>query len=137
MFLRRLLFDLFRMWGTRVAILQIKRRGMLAYLRMLQVVRRSVVATIAVICVLQLMVIGAVGVFVTGVLLTNQDPAAKLWILLAGFLFILAIPLIGLAIVLSERFWFKLSGAEKFFDEDKAKAPPSPPYGVPIGDGAE
>ncbi len=127
------------MWSTKVAITTFKRRGMLAYLKTLQVVRRSVVATIALICVLQLMVIGAVGVFVTGVMLTNQDPVAKLWILLSGFLFILALPLVALAIVFSERFWFKMSGADKYFEYEKQESPPAqkPFRGVPVGDGAE
>ncbi len=119
--LRRLFLTLIKMLSGRFAAVHIKRRGMIVYLRTLQAVRRSLLALILFVCCLQLMVIGAVGTFVTVVLLSNED--GKLWVLLAGFLILLVLPVAGLAILLSERLWFKFSGAEQFFANQPVPAP--------------
>lgn len=92
-----------------------KRKGLIVYLRALQAIRKSVIIAIAFFCLIQLMLMGLVGTFVTGVLLTNQDTTAKLWILLAGFLIVFALPFLGLAFLFSERTWLKASGAQEFF----------------------
>jgi|GEM_PF-1152482 len=117
--LRRLLVWAFRMWGGKFAMTHMRRKGLIVYLRALQAIRKSVLVAIAFFCLIQLMLMGLVGTFVTGVLLSNQEPASKLWILLAGFLIIFALPLIGLAFLFSERTWLKASGAQEFFAEEK------------------
>jgi hypothetical protein len=116
-FLRSVIMKLIQIFGTQIALKELKKRGMIAYLKTLQAARKSLLAVLLVFCFVQLMIIGAVGTFVTAVLLSNQDPAAKLWILLGGFLAILVIPLITLVFALSERSWFKFSGAESFFND--------------------
>jgi hypothetical protein len=103
-------FMLIRMWAGRFAFTHFRRKGQIIYLRTLQAVRRSLLAAILFICCLQLIVIGFVGTFVAGVLLTNEEPTVKLWILLAGFLTVLLLPIFGLTFLLSERTWYRYSG---------------------------
>lgn len=115
--IRTILLNLIRMWTGRLALSHLKRRSLLVYLRTLQAVRRSLLAAVVFACCLQLLVIGAVGTFVTGVLLTDQEWATKLWILFGGFATLLALPAVALTILLSERVWFKASGAGKLFSD--------------------
>jgi flagellar basal body-associated protein FliL len=110
---------LFSHWGQLYAVTRIKKQGMLFYLRTLQAVRRSLLAVVAFICCLQLMVLGLIGAIVTGVLLTNTDPQTKLWILLGVSLLILVLPMIGLAMLFSEKAWLQASGAADFFHAEK------------------
>jgi hypothetical protein len=126
--LRRFLIWAFRIWSGKLAMTHFKRKGLLVYLRTLQVIRKSVLAAIAFFCLIQLMIFGAIGTFVTGVLLTNQDPVAKLWILLAGFLLFFGLPFIGLVILFSERAWLKASGAQEYFQEEKPAPSQSPAH---------
>lgn len=101
-----------------------KRKGLIVYLRSLQVIRKSVLAAILFFCLIQLMLMGVIGTFVVTVLLTNQDSTAKLWILLAGFLVLFALPFVGLAVFFSERMWLKASGVQEYFTGEKG--PPEP-----------
>lgn len=117
---KRIIFSLFRLWTGRLAFLHVKRRGLLIYLRTLQTLRRSLIAAIVFACCLQLMVIGAVGAFIAGVLLSEQETTSKLWILFAGFLVIFGLPFITLFVIFSERVWLKASGAENFFEGNTA-----------------
>ena len=62
---------------------------------------------------LQALVVGFFGSSVTIVLLATEDPRTRLWALLAIFVTALLASLGGIAYLLSERVWFKASGAEK------------------------
>lgn len=130
-FVKQILFMLFSHWGKAFATSHVKKKGLLLYLKMLQAVRRSLLAVIAFFCLLQLMVIGAIGTFVTAVFLGTGDTTTKLWILLAGFLLILVIPLVGIGLLFSERLWFKFSGAEEQFASEMARNRPTPPPPAP------
>jgi len=125
--LRRILIWGFRLWGGKMVMTHVRRKGLIAYLRTLQAIRKSVIVAIAFFCLLQLMIFGAVGTFVLTVLLTNQEQASKLWILLSGFLILFAIPLVGLGVLFSERIWLKASGAQEFFDKESPPAPTAAP----------
>lgn len=97
---------------------QVKKKALLIYLKTLQATRRSFIAAIAVFCILQLMVFGFLGTVITAVwLLPLEDVNTKLYILLGFFGFLFLIPLIGLCIFLSERVWFRASGAEQLLKE--------------------
>jgi hypothetical protein len=119
---RELLLFFFKAWGQRMAANRLKTQGLLVYLKILQAVRKSLLGIIAFLCFLQFIVLGLIGTFVVGVLLTHNEPETKLWILLSGFLVLLAVPMIGLTFMFSERLWFKMSGAEEFFNHSDSSA---------------
>lgn len=90
-----------------------KRRGALAYLRAVQGARVAVIAALLSFLFLQLMILSFVGLLVTGVLLWNHDFEAKIEVLFWIFTGMFSVPALILIALLSERFWFKASGAEK------------------------
>lgn len=93
---------------------QIKKRATLIYLKTLQAARRSLILTISVFFILQMMVLSFLGLVITGVwLMPLDDTQTKLYILFSFFGFAFFVPLIGLCFLLSDRVWFRLSGAEQ------------------------
>lgn len=97
---------------------QVKKKAILIYLKMLQATRRSIIIALLAFFTLQLMIFGFLGMVITGVwLLPLEDVNAKLYILLGFFGVLFLVPLIGLSIFLSERFWFRLSGAEQMLKD--------------------
>lgn len=108
------------MWLARRgqrAMNTIRARGLQTYLKTIQAIRVSGIGLIGLFIMLQLM---AMGLFVfTGaaIFLTGWDTETKLWIILGigGFVFIFA--LFTLCFLLSERLWYKLSGAEKLVQD--------------------
>lgn len=101
----------------RQALKSARRKGILIYLKTLQVVRRSLAASIFVFFILQSLFFGFMGCIVTGVFLLPEELHTKLWILLGVFLTLFLVPLASLIILLSDRMWFKLSGAQKMLSE--------------------
>lgn len=96
---------------------RVKKKAILIYLKTLQAMRRSLMLSLMIFCFIQLMVFGFLGAAVTAIWLLPQDTNTKLYILLAFFAFLFFIPFIVLCYVLSERLWFRLSGAEKLLKE--------------------
>jgi TRAP-type C4-dicarboxylate transport system permease small subunit len=97
---------------------QAKRKAMLVYLKTLQAVRRSLIAAICVFFALQFIVFSFFGAVISGIwLLPVSDVSTKLYILLGFFALIFFIYTAGLCVLLSERQWFKLSGAEKILQD--------------------
>jgi len=104
-----------------------KRHAFLAYLRCLWGLRRGLIGVLLVVFFLQTMVIGFVGSGVFAVLLATDDPRSRLWGLLAVFAALFVVPFAVLTYLLSDRVWFRLSGAEKKFETLVRKSERSPP----------
>lgn len=96
---------------------QAKRTGTLAYLRVLQATRRILAGSLAAFFVLQFMVLSFAGALVTGVWLLDLDTQLKLQILFGVFCAGFGLPFLALAIGLSERVWYKASGAQKIVED--------------------
>jgi hypothetical protein len=90
----------------------LKKQGVLAYLRALQGTRRALMLVVALLAVLQLMTLALAGAIVCGFLLWNADFEFKLEVLLGTCLTLFAIPALGLAVLFSQRLWYKASGAK-------------------------
>lgn len=100
------------------AFKQAKRKVVLIYLKTLQAARRSIIAAICIFFALQFMVLTFFGAVVTGVwLLPVSETETKLFILLGFFGFLFIVSTLGLCVFLSERHWFKISGAEELLKE--------------------
>lgn len=96
---------------------QVKRKALLIYLKTLQAMRRSIILAFLIFCFIQLMVLGFLGTAVTAIWLLPQDTNTKLYILLGFFAFLFTIPFLALCFILSERMWFRFSGAEKLLKD--------------------
>lgn len=62
---------------------------------------------------LQIMVLAGFGTLITGFMLWDTDQTFKLQLLFGIFLGLCGLPALALAVLFSERLWYKLSGAEK------------------------
>lgn len=109
----RLAFFFIENYTKNRMVSEAKRRGALAYLRAVQGTRMMVIGALVGFLFLQLMILSFVGLLITGVLLWNHDFEAKIEILFWIFAGLFSFPFLILLIGLSERFWFKASGAEK------------------------
>ena len=112
----RLLLMLIRHQAKLRFLSEAKRKGTLAYLRALQGARRALIGLVLVIVMFQVMVLAGFGALLTGFTLWEADYTFKLQILFAVFLALAGLPALGLAILCSERIWYKASGAEKMVD---------------------
>jgi len=92
---------------------QLKRRGVLFYLKAVQGLRRGLAGSLAVFLFFQIMILSFVGAVVTGVLLLPHDQNTKLLILFGVFAFSFGVPFVCLLVLFSEKIWFQVSGAEK------------------------
>jgi hypothetical protein len=101
----------------RRAIKHAKRRGVMAYLQVLQTGRRVTLSALAAFVILQCMILAGFGALVTGVLLLELDPRNKLQILFGIFAGGFLLPALALAVLLSERTWYKASGAKKMVED--------------------
>jgi hypothetical protein len=101
-----------------------KRQGVLAYIQVLQASRRLVILALVGFFVLQTMVLSFFGALIAGFMLWNGEFEFKMELLFGIFLGMLALPAIGLLVLISERVWYKASGAEKMVNEvtDKKSA---------------
>jgi hypothetical protein len=99
-----------------------KRQGIVTYLKVLQGSRRALAGLLIAVFVLQLMILSFVGAVVAGVWLLDVEPAMKLWILFGIFAGGFTLPALVLAIALSERVWYKASGAEKIVEDLRKSA---------------
>ena len=97
-------------------VTEAKRHGVIAYLKLLQGSRHALIGLLVVGFVLQLMILSFVGVLVTGVWLLELETQTKLFVLFGVFASLFCIPAALLAYVLSERVWYKASGAEKIVE---------------------
>lgn len=103
-------------WGRETLMRELKRRSLVVYLRIVRSTRLTVLTVFAIGIFLQVMVLSAVGALVTGFILWNHDFAAKMEILFWIFTGTFAVPAILLAILMSEYFWLRISGAKRLMD---------------------
>ncbi|HMN68848.1 MAG TPA: hypothetical protein PKC28_09955 [Bdellovibrionales bacterium] len=94
-----------------------KRRGVVLYLRALNGTRRGIILALLGAILLQAMVLAGFGMMITGVLLLDYDFVLRLEILFGIFVGMFTLPALVLTVVLSERAWYKASGAERMIDD--------------------
>jgi hypothetical protein len=95
----------------------VRKKALLAYLRILQIVRKSLLAAFFAYFILQMMVFGFLGSVIAGIWLLPYELETKLYLLLGTFGFLFLLPAMGLMFVFSERLWFEASGAKQMMDE--------------------
>ena len=93
-----------------------KYQGAVAYLRVIQGSRQIVVVILLTAFLMHAVALSFLGVVMSGVWLLDIAPENKLWILFGTFLGFFVILTVALVLALSERVWFKASGAEKIVD---------------------
>lgn len=96
---------------------QAKRKGVAAYLRVLQGSRLLIVGALLGFIMLQVMVLAGFSALITAFLLIDYDWHTKLEILLGFSLVLFLGPMALLMWVLSERAWYRHSGAAKMVDD--------------------
>jgi hypothetical protein len=104
-------------WGKQAMVRETKRRTLAVYLRAIRATRFSVILFLAAFLTLQLMMLAAVGALVTGIYLWDYDFQKKIELLFWIFASLFFLPAGALCILLSERLWFKLSGARRLMDD--------------------
>lgn len=109
----RTLSRLLQVLMLRAAWAQYKHERVLVYIKFLRVVRKGSAGYLLALFFLHSLVVGFFGSSVIIVLLATEDPRTRLWALLAIFVTALLVSLGVIACLLSERVWFKASGAEK------------------------
>ena len=115
--LLRILWALYRTKAQVDFFVHAKRRAVVAYLNILQGGRRLLVVAFAAFLILQAMLLAGFGALVTGFILWDYDYHSKMVILFFIFLGLFVIPLGLLVWLLSERTWYRLSGAAKLVDD--------------------
>ncbi len=104
------------------AIRETKRRSVVFYLKAINGVRLSLAGLLMMFLSLQLMIMAFAGAVVTGFMLWDYDFETKIQILFGVCATLFLLPLIALCILLSQRVWFKASGAQKMIDEMASQA---------------
>lgn len=124
--LRAILELAFSWWAHRQrikAVTRLRSEGVRVYMKVLQGVRMSLVGVIAAIIALQLLGLGFAMMASASVFLSPWDLETKLWVIFGIGAGLFTLPFLVLAIIFSERLWYKVSGAERMVDEllhDKA-----------------
>jgi len=108
-----LLFIFVQNFFIKKALKSFQSKGILVYLNALQITRKSTIGAVFIISALQLIVWGICGSIGAGVFLLPYDLETKIWILFCISLGLFFIPALILIYVLSEKVWYKASGAEK------------------------
>lgn len=104
---------------SRRALKRAKGRGLLLYLKTLNVSRQALVIVLLATVCLHLFLICFVGALVTGVLLFKADSQAALQILFGAFTAVTVLGLLSATYLLSQRLWYRLSGAKRLMDDLK------------------
>jgi hypothetical protein len=94
-----------------------KRRGVAAYLRALQGTRHAVLIALGAFFFFHAILLAGFGALVTGMLLLDLERRTMLEILFGIFLALFLIPVTAIAIGMSERLWYKVSGAQKMVED--------------------
>ena len=112
-----ILFFFLRTFLLRKLASDIKKKGLLFYLKILQTARKSLIGAIFIFSILQLMIFGLVGALIAGIFLLPQDLEMKIWILFFTGLGFFLVPLFLLIYILSEKVWLKASHAEELINQ--------------------
>lgn len=94
-----------------------KRKGVIAYLHALQGTRYAVMGVLGAFFVFHAILFAGFGALITGMMLLDLDTRTMLWVLFGIFSSVFFVPVLAIAIGLSERLWYKASGAEKMVDD--------------------
>lgn len=116
-FILRLIFMLIGHQAKLRVLREAKKTGLVAYMRVLQGSRYVVIAFLLAFFILQFMLLSLVGAIVTGVMLWEQDLKLKLEVLFWFFTAMFSLPVLALSLGLSERVWYRVSGAKKMVDD--------------------
>ena len=98
------------------AVMRAKRKGVVAYIHALQGVRFTVMGLIAAFFIFHGILFAGFGALITGMMLLDLEQRKMLQILFGVFLTMFLIPTVLIAVGLSERLWYKASGARKMVD---------------------
>lgn len=109
----RFLFRWISDYAKVKAVSKARQKGLLVYLKTIQGTRRAIIGVIVGIVALQVMILSGFGALITGILLWDHEFAAKIEILFWIFAGMFFVPLLILIVLLSERLWFKISGAQE------------------------
>lgn len=108
----------FKQITYQYAIKRVQKKMLLIYLKTLRSMRTSLLVAFAAFFILQLMCMGFVGASVTAIwLYPTADLDSKLYLFLCFFIALFLVPALGLVILFSDRFWFRLSGAQKMMTD--------------------
>lgn len=88
-----------------------------AYLKALMAVRGALVAILVVIFLFQMMAVGLFTLISALVFWLPMEPALRLVVGLSVGCLFFVLPVILLLYFTSERFWYRVSGGERFFDD--------------------
>lgn len=94
-----------------------KRKGVVAYLHALQGTRRAVLIALAAFFVFHGILLAGFGALVTGMMLLDLERRTMLEVLFGVFMVMFLLPVLALMFGMSERLWYKVSGAEKMVEE--------------------
>ena len=103
----------FQAWLLKPVLIKCQRQGLLAYLKALQALRHGVIGGLLLLLFLQTLVIGLIGTTVVTVFLIIDDNQTRLWALFGIFALLSIIPLLVIVNLVSDRVWFRASGAAK------------------------
>lgn len=99
------------------ALRKVKAKGIRVYLQVLQAVRRSAMVAIAALIILQLIGVGFAIMVAAGMFLLPLEFVQKMWILFGIGSVMFFVPVIALCYLLSQKLWYKASGAEQMVND--------------------
>lgn len=117
----RTVWFFFRRYLEGKAITRVKRQGVIAYIHALQGTRHALLAIVIGFFVFHFIVLAGIGALVTGMFMMNLEIETILTILFCIFSLMFFVPVGFLCFALSERMWYRYSGAEKMVEKLRAE----------------
>lgn len=121
---RSLIEMIFSLWLRRQknrAVSRLKLEGLKTYLKTLQVARLSAVGIVCLLVALQLMCLGLLVMVAAAVYLAPLAEDVKLWVIFGTGAVLFTLPFLALTILLSERLWYHVSGAQEMVQKTLEK----------------
>jgi len=116
--LKSLFWHLLQTFGIKAAKTELRRQSLLVYLRFLRGLRKSIVGVLLLSVLFQLMVLGLVGTLVAVVALwPGLELELRLEIFAGVSLVLFLAPLFCFGILLSDRAWYRASGAANLIEQ--------------------
>jgi hypothetical protein len=106
----------------RRAINKAKAKGVLFYLKTVSMTRKTLIVMILATVAVQIFLIASIGLIVTSLLLFKSDTISALQILFYGFAGAVVIFLVVGTVLLSQGFWYRMSGAKKMVQDLEKEA---------------
>ena len=103
--------------AERQAIRKAKIQGLKTYLKVLQGVRLSAIGVLSVLMVVHILTLGLLVMVGALIWLAPWEPETKLWVLFGVGASLFFLPVLTLGVALSERVWYRASGAQAMVDE--------------------